>query len=1164
MERMNSKEHVLMISSGIDQHQSSAPQVSSMVQCSRRRRRRLRRSRPSITNASIFLHTCAAVTCGGVYLSPVGAFQLGYIHPKSAKRLRLHVRRSVAVRSAVRDESQDDGEIAAATMLLLEEAEEQQHVQGDILSPSSLSSSQTRRQALMQMVAVPSALALASASIADPAQAARPEIDSKSGVMFSPKGQMLGGGGSDATRGIKIRDRTKDTAQQQRRSFANSVGLIQPVYNVRFVTYLSRFILNFDPSARSWWLEEPNQLSSKNVGPDVATMAEQLRFAEFAESVEVGLADYFTGPYGSYASLEAAKAGVNAKAPATSGGIVESGGSKFDFARLLGFGKARRTSTLEKKKLGMSEVKQKRQGIKNLLTLLKARYTTIGAKQQLALLFALIDDPKLQPAAEIAGLLGEADNASVTSLELIGSQKDDDDYRLSSRQGGGYAIDSPLKVEIEPPPALGQGYRPAKIVPIMRPTSRVLKIKVSDGGAGYKTPPAVTVTQKGVNRPCDAVAILDRNGSVESILVLDPGYGYGGLNDRRGPTEPTVQIAPPQKSGGKQVKGRVMDKGVGDDTGATFRQATAEAELEYTIKEIRVENPGSGYTISQPPKISIRPCERDPEWYVAPMTNGQGGAGVIAVDEILKRPEFLEAKVTKMTLGFYNTTVDTSSDDIIETQFDGADPIVIGRVAGDSLSLLPNSIRPQLSLVFDRYIIPDLPPIPEDLSGIALPSQKYRAIDPIFGGIGSKPVIIGAKDLTVGEYSRLALAGATCTVLVRTLLNPLELVKTKLQLENDQELLEYAMKEKKSKSKPKTSSSGDVGTAVEDMSTESDATTGIEEEKIGTSDLITSLVKLRGPLSLFQSADITFLASLVFGSFGFGATELFRRFFTNAIFEEGPGGGTGEELVLLGAAAVACVITSFAATPFEMIRVQSMGKVKAQGWTEVLADFLAEKRSTRSTSTVRGGTGVIPAPKPEVSDAEFKLKEIKKDDLKPLFSGFTPIASRELPFAITKFLVFDLLAKAIIALLNSQGNLTEPVQVGVGPTGLAISAVAGAIAGIAGAIISHPADLILTLQSGSAKSGSGSSADGGGKDEEEETDSTDWRPLVKELLEKDGGVANLFVGLPARSLFFFLVIGLQFFLYDFVKGLFNVSSDDLTLVLDVFYAIRRGLLEGPS
>lgn len=64
---------------------------------------------------------------------------------------------------------------------------------------------------------------------------------------------------------------------------------------------------------------------------------------------------------------------------------------------------------------------------------------------------------------------------------------------------------------------------------------------------------------------------------------------------------------------------------------------------------------------------------------------------------------------------------------------------------------------------------------------------------------------------------------------------------------------------------------------------------------------------------------------------------------------------------------------------------------------------------------------------------------------------------------------------------------------------------------------------------------------------------------MKELIEKDGGLANLFVGLGARSVFFFLVIGLQFFLYDYVKNLFQVGSDDLNLVLDVFYAIRAGL-----
>merc|ERR1711920_402083 len=52
----------------------------------------------------------------------------------------------------------------------------------------------------------------------------------------------------------------------------------------------------------------------------------------------------------------------------------------------------------------------------------------------------------------------------------------------------------------------------------------------------------------------------------------------------------------------------------------------------------------------------------------------------------------------------------------------------------------------------------------------------------------------------------------------------------------------------------------------------------------------------------------------------------------------------------------------------------------------------------------------------------------------------------------------------------------------------------------------------------------------------------DWREILKDLLQQDGGILNLFVGLPARCSFFFLVIGLQFFLYDYFKTLLAVGS----------------------
>lgn len=176
------------------------------------------------------------------------------------------------------------------------------------------------------------------------------------------------------------------------------------------------------------------------------------------------------------------------------------------------------------------------------------------------------------------------------------------------------------------------------------------------------------------------------------------------------------------------------------------------------------------------------------------------------------------------------------------------------------------------------------------------------------------------------------------------------------------------------------------------------------------------------------------------------------------------------------------------------------------------------------------------------------------DDIKslaPLWGGFAPTLSRELPFAVTKFLCFDILAKAMTTWINLNvvGEGALPVQVGVGALGLSISAIAGALAGVAGAVVSHPADLILTYTSVQRLSSTG-----------EPMPALDWKDIVKDLVSQDGGLANLFVGLPVRAIFFFLVIGLQFFLYDYVKNLFQVGADDLSLVLDVFYAVRAGLV----
>ncbi|KAL3793872.1 hypothetical protein HJC23_002119 [Cyclotella cryptica] len=995
---------------------------------------------------------------------------------------------------------------------------------------STLCYESTRRTVLFHLASL--SFITASQLTCDPSQAS--EIDA-TGQLYSPKNDMISRGGSDAARGIALKSKTggKNT------NLLKTGGLIQNVYETRFVAYLTRFLLVFDPAASAWW--------KKNALPKVSSSGEasvkdttrpkmngnnndlsisEERFAEFAESVEIGLADYFVGPYGSYASVAAAKAGITAAEPAKS--VRKKDSSTFwDFfnkekksTQVTSVIPTNKSSTSKREKTRQKEAKKlARQGVLNLFSLLKARYTTTEEKQQLALLFSLISDPELQPVNEIRGLLGELDNGTIAAVELLDVSNDDDDvatakdyFRLSSRQGGGFAKDDAQIITVEPPAPLGDEFKPAKIRAMMKPTSRILRINVVDGGEGYYTAPEVIVKQKGVRRQCEAYAVINQRGHVSDIIVVNPGFGYGGeIREGVDPIIPTVEIVPPKTSRKGKQDVRVI------------KPAKAVAELEYKVYGVEILDGGSGYILDEPPDLSLSLPAEDPDWFVVPKVWGLGGMNTDDDEN-----QMIAARVSLMKSVTNNITVDPSA------VRRGARNSFIGdgllqSIQNDPIALLPSYLRPQFSMFVSAdsfsalengfYYIPALP----TTSLATLPSSSYyRSIDPLFGGIGKAPVMKNALTLSADQYSRLALAGAICTVLVRTALNPLELVKTKIQLKNDDEIMKLAME--KSMEKTKTESEGD----------ESKKT---NKPVVGTTQVIQSLIEIRGPLSLFQSADITFLTSVVFGLFGFGATELFRRSFSAVFFDES---SDGSEFVLLAAAAFATLLTCAAGAPFEIIRVRSMSIVEAKGVKEVFFDLVEQNR-------LKGNPNAKKHLKSSTVAAAMSLEpSIQIEDIKPLWRSFSPIVSRELPFAVTKFLVFDLAAGSIADFVNRSNLLGDgnKIQVGVGTLGLLLSALSGAFAGIAGAFVSHPADLILTLTSASSR---------------EDGPTKDWRIIIKELLAADGGILNLYAGFPARAVFFFLVIGLQFFLYDYIKTLLDVGTDDLTLVLDVFYAVRSGL-----
>jgi len=982
------------------------------------------------------------------------------------------------------------------------------HKNDEPLSSTELS----RRAVLFQALSI----SILSTSIFADSASASSEIDT-TGELFTPKNEMIKGGGSAAARGIRLKPvEEKEARNRKNISLLKSSGLIQNVYETRFITYLARFLLVFDPAASGWWKKEISKPSSDEDGAS-ATKDDisKEKFAEFAESVEVGLADYFLGPYGSYASVAVAKAGLAAAAPARSIRVEEKKG--FSLKTIFAGGKGKeRPSKSKSGKRKYKDAQQEatdlaRQGILNLFSLLSARYRGVEERQQLAILFSFISKPELQPVQEIRSLLGEYDNGTIATVELIDISSDDEEesnardfFRLSSRQGGGFSKDDTQLIRVEPPAPLGDEYKPANIQAVMKPTTRILRINVIDGGQGYTVPPEVVIKQRFATRQCEAAAIVDRKGRISEIIVLDPGFGYGDLQARQGlePALPVVEIIEGRSRKNASKKGAKP---------AEVIPAKVEPELEYKVVGVDIIDGGSGYLFDEPPTVSVDLPKSDPDWFATPKILGQK----VEEDE---ENQLILASVTEMKSGPSGFPIDTRAvrQGKGNTVLEGG---ILRSIQKDPIALLPTNTRPQFSKFINNdviengfYSIMSLPPVQPEMK---LPSSKnYRSIDPFFGGIGKAPVTKNAQTLSSDQYFRLALSGAICTVLVRTALNPLELVKTKIQLKNDKEILELAMKKALS------------GQETEPTDPES-------KPDIGAGQVIQTLIEVRGPLSLFQSADITFLASIVFGLFGFGATELFRRSFSAIFFDEAAG---PNEFLFLAAAGLATVLTCAAAAPFEILRVRSMSTTENQDVKKVLDDFVEENRQKRRI----GGA----APIASAAAAELPTG-IQLEDIKPLWSSFTPIVSRELPFAVTKFLVFDLAAGAIANLINSSNLLGDnEIQVGVGGLGLLLSAFAGALAGIAGAFVSHPADLILTLTSASSRG---------------EGEAKDWRTIVDEIIESQG-FGGLYAGFPARAVFFFLVIGLQFFLYDYIKTLLDVGTDDLTLVLDVFYAIREGLV----
>jgi solute carrier family 25 phosphate transporter 3 len=161
-----------------------------------------------------------------------------------------------------------------------------------------------------------------------------------------------------------------------------------------------------------------------------------------------------------------------------------------------------------------------------------------------------------------------------------------------------------------------------------------------------------------------------------------------------------------------------------------------------------------------------------------------------------------------------------------------------------------------------------------------------------------------------------------------------------------------------------------------------------------------------------------------------------------------------------------------------------------------------------------------------VSDPEFCdgladgfVKMFKSEGIMGFYAGLAPILAKQVPYTMAKFAVQGRAAESIYA---SMGKTPDQVSSNVG---VGVSLASGVIAGVASAIISHPADTLLSKVNKKGAGGDG--------------------PMVSRLMNiaKEVGFVNLCtVGLLPRCVMIGTLTAGQFGIFDTVMNALGASK----------------------
>ncbi|SPO03530.1 probable mitochondrial phosphate carrier protein [Cephalotrichum gorgonifer] len=292
----------------------------------------------------------------------------------------------------------------------------------------------------------------------------------------------------------------------------------------------------------------------------------------------------------------------------------------------------------------------------------------------------------------------------------------------------------------------------------------------------------------------------------------------------------------------------------------------------------------------------------------------------------------------------------------------------------------------------------------------------------------------------IGLYSKFALAGAVCCSVTHGALTPVDVVKTRMQLD------------------PAKYNKGMIGTFRQVIQSE------------GAGALLTGF----GP---------TAAGYFLQGSLKFGGYEFFKQLNINLLgYETASKYRTG---VYLASAASAEFIADIALCPLEATRIRLVSE------------------PTYANGLVGGFTKIL-----------------KNEGIGAFYAGFGPILFKQVPYTMAKFVVYEKVSEAIFSVFPKK-DMSDSLQT-------ATNLGSGLIAGFASAIISQPADTMLSkINKTQGLPGEGTTT-----------------RLIK--IAKELGFAGSFAGLPTRLFMVGTLTAFQFAIYgDLKKALGAVGGVEI-------------------